>query len=239
MRKYIMVLVLLATATGFAADEVYSANIVGFIKQTSTNGLRIAGIPFEPSDGTNTVDALFGDTLPVGSKIYTFDGTSYSISTYTSSSGWDSDLMQITYTTNWSLPDMEISAGAGCWVEVPDSSTNSYETVFSGEVETAASVTNTIYEGLNLLSNPYPVSTVLTNFGFAASATVGDKVYVYRDGAYSISTYAASSGWDSDLMKVTYTTNWSIPGLTVEAGEGFWYSAGGEIEWVENCPYEL
>lgn len=198
------------------AQTVTSANIVGYVKVETTNGLQIVAQQF---DSTNATPAgLFGDTLPLGSKIYKFDpSTGYggNISEYTTvflvGDGWDRDL--------------DLSEGS-FWVETTAVSTN----VFAGDVNMSTNVTTVIPPGLSLITYPYPVAVNINDLDI--TPTLGDKIYKYDP----------ANGYGGQIAEYTtvFLTGdaWDRV-LTFEVGEGFWYenAAATTNVWVEARPF--
>lgn len=217
MKKLAMTVAVLVCAASVVSAQVYSQNIVGYSKQSTANGLVIMSCQFDT--GNNTPEGIFGDSLPVGSKIYKFDpATGYvgNIATY------ESVLFGGTAWNN--APDLGQSVGF--WVETTDV----IENIVAGTVYDQDSVTNSIVPGLQLLSYPYPVQRTLSQLNL--TPTVGDKVYKYNpDTGYvgNIATY------ESVLFG---GTAWNVD-LTFDVGDGFWYEsqAAGTVEWVEVRPF--
>lgn len=236
MKKTIVALVLLAAASGQAADVVYSANIVGFTKMTVEKGSRtIVGIPFNNGEG-QTPSSVFGDQLPVGTKLYAKPkGESYQIETYKSTS---SGPPSFTITTGWTPDTAVLDAGVGYWLEIPaDAANDNYEVVFSGNVADATDAL-TVSEGVNLIAYPYPVDMVWTNTALAKAAVVGDKLFSWTGTGYSINTYTEES---SGPPSFTVTTGWSNPDLILNVSKGFWYTTSSQSveDVIEPLPYEL
>lgn len=219
MKKIIATAAMAACAAVVTAQTVTSANIVGYNKATTdSSGLYLAGMQFELSTNS-TPTTVYGDQLPKDSKIYTFDGASYTIVTYTDVFVPISGLV-----TKWSA-DVDLASGVGYWVEVPEAS----EAILSGEVPSASAITNDISTGLQLVSYPYPVERVVTNLGFTPAD--GDKIYKY-EGSYTIVTYT------SVFVPIQgFVTKWSDESLSFDVGEGFWYEAAAEQTWVAEKPF--
>jgi len=208
MKKLIIAAMALTCATAIvSADTVTSENIVGYVKLQNSAGFRVLGTPFVAT--TNTPAGVFGDTLPVGSKVYIYD-TNYQIAEYIEdflgAKSWDNDF--------------NIGAPVGYWLSVPSAVTN----IVSGNVELADSVTNSIVVGLQLLSYPYPVERTVEQLGFTPS--VGDKIYKYGT-TYQIAEYV------EDFLGVKSWDNNFIIGVE----EGFWYEAVGAQDWIVSRPF--
>lgn len=210
MKKLVMTGVVLACAASIVtAQTVTSANMVGYNKGAHT-GFQIIATQFDTGD--NTPEGVFGAELPVGSKIYVFNGA-YTISTFQpgffgSPDFWDNAL--------------DIGQGVGYWVEVP---AGTHASITSGEVYAQDTVSTSIVAGFQLVSYPYPVVRTVTQLGF--SPTVGDKIYKF-DGAYTISTYQPGFFGSPDF----WDNNFSIG-----VGEGFWYETVVPATWVAARPF--
>lgn len=227
MKKLGMTVAVLACAASVvSAQTVTSANIVGFGKVPATNGLQIASMQFLNGE-TNTLDSVFGDLYPEGTKILTYDG-GYTFSTYAIS------YPPPTYqpVLGWSDGISTLAPGQGFWIQLPPASTGEYEALMNGEVPMDDSVTNAVASGLNLFSYPYPVDVEIQNLGFVPS--LGDKIFVYSNtGGYTTISYAVSyppPAYDR-------VEGWSNPSLTIPVGGGFWYQTSAPASWIVNRPF--
>lgn len=218
MKKIIMTVAVAVCAAVVTAQTVTSANIVGYNKDISAVGFHISGMQFD--NPTNTPQTVYGDSMPMGSKIYKFNGASYDTAVYGSVF-----VPFVGLVTKWSA-DLELGGGDGYWVEAPSAAT----AILSGEVPMADSITNSLAVGFNLVSYPYPVDRVITNLGFAPVA--GDKIYVFNGASYDTSTYGSVF-----VPFVGLVTKWSNETLPVAVGQGFWYEATAAQTWVSNKPF--
>lgn len=218
--KTIAIAALLLTGITFTATaQTVVSEVVGFSKTTvDAGGLYIAGIQFNYE--TNTPQYVFGDSLPLGSQVFVFDGSKYVISTYRKV------LVSGKLVTKWNL-DFDLGSGQGFWVSVP-SSTN---VTFYGTVPTMASETNSLVVGLNLVSYPYPIDQVVTNLEFTPS--LGDKIYFFNGVQYEIATYRKV------LVSGKLELKWNIPDISIPVGQGFWYEAVSNQQWIATRPYEF
>ncbi len=218
MKKAVMAVAVLACAGSVLAQTVTSANIVGYNKDVSAVGFHISAMQFE--NATNTPQTVYGDSMPAGTKIYKFNGTSYDTAAY------GSVFVPIQgFVTKWSA-DLDLGSGDGFWVEAPSAA----EAIVSGEVPSAASITNELSVGFNLVSYPYPVDRTVADLGFAPVA--GDKVYVFNGTSYDTSAYG------SVFVPIQgFVTKWSNENLAISVGEGFWYEAAAAQTWVAEKPF--
>jgi len=206
----------LISASAFAQTTVSSANIVGYVKVATTNGLQIVSAQFDSTNNTPT--GLFGDTLPLGSTIYKYDPV-------TGYGGNISEYQTIFLSGDAWSAELDLSDGA-FWVETTTVNTN----IIAGDVNMANSVTNNIMPGLNLMEYPYPVSVSINDLDITPA--LGDTIYKYDP----------ETGYGGQIAE--YQTiflagdAWSTV-LTFEVGEGFWYenAAATTNVWVEARPF--
>jgi len=195
-----------------AAQAVTSKNIVGYNKTVLKGGLQLLGTSFIKTNATP--ETIFGDRLPVGSKVYRYNGEIYNIAEYIvgfGGVGWDNSF--------------DIGQGVAYWVDVPEGTMTN---LLSGEVETADAVTNTVATGLQLFAFPYPVEMKVKDLGF--TPTVGDHIYYYNGSGYNIAEYIVGFGgvgWDNDF--------------TIPVGYGFWYEshASSNTVWIAERPFNV
>jgi hypothetical protein len=226
----------LISASAFAAT---SANVVGYVKkETPAGSLSMQGVPFLGTN-TTTVSELFGDTMPLDTKIYIYDDNTYSaIETYSVvGSGIPPN---ITYTTNWTPDTASISGTTGFWVSLPEGS-SATTNLLSGDV-VDESVSITIKPGLNLIAIPYSSEITWTNTALAQNATLDDKVYTWNNDGQTYEVINQYTVVGSGIPpNITYTTNWSDTTMTLDLGEGFWYNSNDTVTNViaETQPYTL
>jgi len=255
MKKTVITLAVVAFAAAAVQATTTSANIVGYIKNSYTQGsspaLSMKGIPFTAS-ANNTVSELLGSTLPLGTVVYTFDGAIYSSVSFgeiTERQGSFPNFVDVVVGTNWtengtSASSFSLNAGQGAWIVLPAGS-DSYETISAGSVEVAASADTSINAGLNLLASHYASSAVVTNMGFQAS--VGDTIYVFNGAGYDSVSYGEITerqGSFPNFVDVVVGTNWtengsSVSDFSINMGSGFWYDSAGSQTWSQPRPYSV
>ena len=178
-----------------AQSNVYSLNIVGYVNYTIGTGFNLIANPLD--NGTNDLNSLFPGA-GFGDTIYTYNGT------FTPS----------TFLGSWS-PDPVILPGTGIFYSASAAFTNTYV----GNVLTGT-LNNPIPAGLSLKASQAPVADTLNNLGLPGS--FGDTVYLYRNGAYTPSTYLGT---------------WSPPAVgstNIAIGEAFWVSAAAAETWTRS-----
>lgn len=216
MKKLGALIVGLSLVAGavLAANPVTSVNVVGFVQSTvGANKFKSVGWSFNvvgASGGAATIGQILGTNgIPDLTAVYIWNGMQYIGESYYDGIGWDPG-------TNL------ISRGDGFWISSPDQ----FVVTTSGEVPStmAASTTNALAHGYQMLCYPYPVAIDLTNSSLNSIATDLDSIYVWTGSNYVGYSYYDGIGWD--------------PGMVMKPGEGFWYyREGSSATWVENKPY--
>ena len=189
-------------ATSFG-QSVYSQNIVGYATLTLQPGFNLIANQFDlDGNGTNnTVNSAFSTNLPPNSQVYTFNGSSFDIATFSARS------------SSWDLPNLKVNPGMGFWVNNPNGS--AVTVTLSGQVLTGTLSNPNVPSGggFALVSSMIPQAGLLQT-DLAYTPVGNDQVYTYNGTGYDISTFSArSSSWDTQ------------PSLSV--GQGFWLSTTG------------
>jgi hypothetical protein len=222
MRTKILLIAAATFALGVVASnaQVYSANVVGYVSLSLTNGFNLIDNPLD-LDGTgtnNTVVTAFGTQLPNGSHAYAFAGGAFisPAASYTTKGGWGGG----TNAVNTSL-----STGQGVFVQVPSTTTvTMVGNVRQGTLSTPYS------SGYNIVSSQVPIAGLLqTTLGYQPAN--GDHVYVWNPvtQAYNTpaSSYTTKGGWggggqpnlsvgqaiflqSASLSGGTWTTNFTV-----------------------------
>ncbi len=217
MRTKLAVLTAAALAAGAlssqAQSNVYSLNVVGYVNVQLTNGFNMIGNPLD-LDGTgtnNTIVGVFGTSLPSGSAIYKFVGSSFSgFYGYTTRGGW---------TGNSSL-----NPGEGVMVQIPGTVPPTNFT-FVGQVLQGSQTNQYIAPGFTVLSSKIPLSGGLQTVLQYTPANA-DAVSIYEQslnaglGGYATYTYSTRGGWAGGEPQIS-------PGV------GFFLSTTSTT-WVQN-----
>jgi hypothetical protein len=183
------------------------------------------------------VPATVFPNYPVGSKLYWYTGSGYAIEEVVEQIGPPPDFI---VTTNWSPGTNTLVVGEGFWLKIPAAAPQpSYTASLMGEVPGALTIpSNTVAlpPGLSLVGYSYPVDVLWTSTTAAAQAKLGDKVYVWTGSGYSINELVEQIGPPPDFP---VTTNWNVPGMTINAGQGMWYkNTGAQTNlWLQTKPY--
>lgn len=212
------VVVCIGVIAGFAATNVVSVNVVGYMKATvPSNGFALVSYPLNPISGSNTLADLDRAQLPVGAKVWVWDRTAKGyIYSSKSRGGWSSNAV--------------IQRGDAFWVTVPDPiATGDYELVLLGEVpdpviDNSTSVDN--ISGIDAIGNPYPSEMLWTNSILAKLAPIPSRLWIWNGVSYN--NYPKTrSGWTG------------LPAdFRIQPGMGFWFETGS-TNWSEPVPYSF
>ncbi|MDF7826955.1 hypothetical protein P4B35_23200 [Pontiellaceae bacterium B12227] len=216
MKKIIIAAALTACAAVVTAQTVTSANIVGYAKNVQPAGGFVMAAPaqFAGTAGGVTLDETFSGVVG-GEQVYVYNGVTYDIYSYFTGYGWfDGGFAPAGGTV--------MSEGTSVWLTGAPAA----ETIMSGEVPSAASVTNAVSAGFNLISNPYPVALKLDDIDLTAFVG-GEQVFVFNGLTYDIYSYFAGYGW----FDGGFTPAGSVE---IPVGQGFWLSMVGAGDLVFN-----
>jgi hypothetical protein len=247
MKKSIVALVMLAAASSFAADEVYSANIVGFqtIQIPAYGTYSLASINFTGDSDTGlTLSEIFADAdLTYSSRssnadqIILWDASSQTYLSYYQKD--DTGLFYLTTDKTTSV-DPEITPGEGFWLSPSKTRTEALDVVVSGTVPTDGSFTITIDDGFSILGTPFAAEFTLNDSSIdwvAAGATASsrssnaDKISTW-DGEQYVEYYFNEGSWYNVSDKELATA-------TISLGSGFFYTAKGTVSLTISSPYDL
>ena len=200
MRTKTLLIAAAALVAGVISSEaqtpVYSANVVGYVSATTTNGYALLSNPldFDGSGTNNTVVNLFGTNLPVGTQIETWNP----------SSGFSGNSYAATKSGNqWQNPSQQLPPGQGFFILSSAVRTNTFTgTVLQG------GLTNQFLTGAgySLISGNFPVAGgITTTYGYHPS--VGDQVETWSPATgFSGNSYAATKSgnqWQNGEPQIT------------------------------------
>jgi len=218
MRTKITILSAVALAAGLLSShaQVYSANVVGYVNISVTNQFTLVENPLDASaNGGNTVSNVLS-TVPPGSGILKFNGSSFVPN--------DLDL----FGAGWSDPNDVVAPGTGFFVRNGEPGTP-FTITFVGTVK-QGSTTNTLASGYTLAGSQTPVSAFIGDLGFAGNP--GDYVYKFVNGAFVLyQNDLFGGGWSSTATDVD-----NIKGPRLNVGDSFFYNnqSGGTVLWTNN-----
>ncbi len=226
MKKTMMLMAgaLIASVVVASAQEVLSANAVGYIKKTLPAGGDLIAITI-PLDNMNADSNVWGATSiaqesPTGSTVYFWDPGSqgWVIGTKVANKGWQ------TTTNRVVLP------GEGFFLKGPAETNYNVDVTITGEVPADTSLQRAIPGGnaFGALGNPYPVDKAWGEMSAASNATAGSTVYFWDTGAqgWVMGTKVLNKGWQTTSNRV------------IQAGEGFLLKEAASVTtWTESKPY--
>jgi hypothetical protein len=224
---------LAASVIATSAQEVLSANAVGYIKRTVPEQGKLA-IVTHPLNSMSAVNLVFTNTsvasdLPVGSKVYFWNAAQ--------SWGAGEKKQKGTNAPTWDgvAVGKVLSPGESFFLQSPLAQVTPVVVTITGEVpeNDTASVPVAPTNNLSALGNPYPVDVVFTNTSLASNASVGAKAYFWNP--------AGNWGSGEKKQKGTNAPTWdgTAVGKTIAAGEGFFMQnpAAGGLTWTNARPY--
>jgi hypothetical protein len=238
-----------------AQTEVYS-NIVGYQRvNVRSNGLALVSTPFVAPTNAS-VQEVVGPQLTGGASYATGDR----ILLWNQQSSEFIRLFQISHLDpafdgKWVdtsvappiLATNEILTGSGFWME--NVHTSNQTVVLIGDIVTDDAVTNTVYPGLQLLSNPYssevPLnSSGLTNGHPGISFASADRLSMWDPDQQQFKRFFLLEHTDPAYHRKWIDTSVVPPVVATNdlaTGEGFWYERNftNDFQWVEVRPYSL
>lgn len=237
MRKLTLVLIVFAMGAMLSQAEVLSKNAVGYVKVTVEPGeLAIITQPFLPIDPADDPipSNVFGDSLPVDSRLWVWDGASYQVETYSEST---EPFPPFNIVTNW-FPDAALlEPGAGFWVTIPAAAPDAVDVFVMGEVPDVATTDVPLIEGLVMVSFPYPAAMKVEDLAMAQDPQLNDRIWIWGLGGgqgYSVVTYSEQT---EPFPPFNVVTNWFPADVEIPPGMGFWYQSGATRTPTEVKPY--
>lgn len=211
--------VLVASVIAASAQEVLSANAVGYIKKTipAAGGLVPVSIPLNSMTESQIV---FGRTsvaaeAPVGSVVFFWTGTEWS-GGGKGAKGWAA-----------AQSNKVVGVGEAFFLKGAAGDV-AREVTITGEVPDDATLSKAVTGGgnLNPLANPYPVDFKFGESALAANAAAGSVVFFWTGSEWSGGGKGAK-GWAAAQSN-----------QIVKAGEGFFLKeVGASGAWVASKPY--
>jgi len=201
-------LVAAAFAAGLAtsmAQNVYSLNVVGYYNVTvPANGFAL--IANQLNTTNNTLAGLL-PSVPEGTVVYKWTGTTFAISTFEEGE-WNQNFT--------------LNLGEGAFIKNP-LPTSPLTITFVGDV-LQGSLTNPIPVGFSIRSSMVPqaggVSSVLR-----LPVANNDTVYRWTGSTYAISTWEEIGPGQGD---------WSAGEPTVQVGEAFFVRKNAPAQWIRS-----
>jgi hypothetical protein len=211
----------LAASVVCAQTNVLSQNAVGYVKVSMGAGeLALVTHQFVDIDGNpQTPSTVIGDQMPVNSRLFTWNGTSYDIEDYLAGTK--------TNPNAWAPDTATIEPGIGFFLEASAAA----DVFLLGEVPSDATTDITAQPALTALGFPYPANEYWTNTAIAASAELNDRFFTWNGSSYDIEDYLAGTK--------TNPNAWTNPEKVLVPGEGWFYDsqAAGPKTSAEVKPY--
>ena len=215
---------LAASVVAASAQEVLSANTIGYIKRElpAQGKLITVAVPlYNMTAAQNAFSNLsIATEAPVGSTATFWDSTQQKwVGGPRGTKGRDvSVISQI------------VDAGEFFFIKGPAASTEPTEITIAGEVPADASMVRTFTGNSNLtaMANLYPADFVFTNSSLATRATVGSSAFFWDvDGQKWVGGPKGTKGWDTAVIT-----------QRVMATSGFFFKEVGAIaSWTNAKPY--
>ena len=222
--KKLMSLVALAvvgSVVAASAQEVLSANAVGYVKRTIPAGkLQIVSVPFDniaSDEGYKFGETQIANDLPQGSQVMFWDDVAQSWSAGgKGAKGWNAAqanhvlaVGEAFFVRNNSAADLEVTAAG----EVPSDAT--LKRAYAGS------------SALSIVAAPYPVDVKFGDTELANQLPQGSQVMFWDDVAQSWSAGGkGAKGWNAAQAN-----------KIVAAGEGFFIKTATEGSWEAVKPY--
>ena len=219
-----MVGALVASVVAASAQEVLSANAVGYIKKSLPAGGDLVAMSI-PLDSMTETNIVFGRTsvaqeAPVGATVSFWDeGAQVWIGGLKSTKGWQPG-----------QSNKVIAAGEGFFLKGAVAAVDPIDVTITGEVPPDGTIPRAIVGGgtLGILANPYPVDFKFGESDLAQQASVGSTVSFWDE---------VNQVWVGGLKS---TKGWQ-PGQSnkvVAAGESFFLrEPASGMTWNAAKPY--
>jgi hypothetical protein len=186
MRTKTLLIAAAALVAGIVSSEaqVYSANVVGYVSLTVSNGFTAVTTPLD-IDGTgtnNTVTSVIGTNLPVNSQILTWNGSGFNVNSYISVKGAPAA---------WTVPNATINPGAGYFINNPSNTTTLtiVGTVLQGGLTNGYIAS----PGFSFVGSVFPVAGgITTTYGYTPS--VSDQVLTWNGNGYNVNNFISIKG---------------------------------------------
>lgn len=219
---------LVASVIAASAQEVLSANAVGYIKKTLPAGGKLIALS-APLNSMTESTIVFGRTsiaeeAPVGSFVYFWDPVAQ---------GWSGGTKQASPKFwNAAISNRVIASGEAFFLKGNPTDIVDREITITGEVPSDATLARAIpgNNSLGTIGNPFPVDFKFGSSSVASNATVGSFVYFWD---------SAAQGWSGGTKQASPKFwNAAISNRIILAAEGFFLKELGTVTtWTNTKPY--
>ncbi len=215
---------LIASVVVASAQEVLSANAVGYIKKTLPAGGKLISLSI-PLNNMTEASNVFGRTslaaeAPVGSVVYFWDPALQVWSPGSKTAkGWSSG-----------ISNRVCASGEAFFLKGPPTNAADVEVTITGEVPEDTTLARAMpgSGALGTIANPFPVDFKFGDSTLAINSTVGSIVYFWDSTLQVWSPGSKTAkGWSS-----------GISNRVVLAAEGFFLREAGSVTtWTNAKPY--
>ena len=197
----------LVASAAYAQTNVLSQNAVGYVKiSLAADEVALVTHQFNDIDGNpQSPSTVIGDQMPVDSRLFTWNGSSYDIEDYLAGTKLNPDA--------WTPDTASIEPGVGFFLEAAGAA----DVFLLGEVPADATIDLTAEVGVTALGFPYPASQAWTGTATAAGANIDDRFFTWNGASYDIADYLSGTKLNPDA--------WTIPGEVLDPGEGWFYES--------------
>jgi len=227
MKKIVMTAALVACAAVVTAQTVTSANIVGYSKKdVASAAFSIVSPQFYGAETGTALGAAFG-TVPDQTVVYVWIGTGYTEYTFYLEDGLGGNWYDQGFAN---ANDVVLGQGDAVWLKAGVAAATP---IMAGEVPSAASVTQPVAAGFNLIANPYPVALALNDLDLNGISDQ-DVVYAWNGTGYTEYTYYAEDGLGGNWYDQGFS---NAGGVTIPVGDGIWLKSASAGNLVFNKMY--
>ena len=221
---------LAASVVAASAQEVLSANAVGYIKKTLPAGGQLVSMSI-PLNSMTESSIVFGRSsvaaeAPVNSMVYFWDAVAQS---------WRGGLKSPAGGGRWPVlqSNWVVQAGEGFFMKGPGTNTLDVDVTITGEVPPDANLLRTIpgSGALGTVGNPYPVDFKFGESELSRSISVNSMVYFWD---------VTAQAWRGGLKSPAGGGRWPVlqSNWVVQAGEGFFLKEAAAFNtWTNVRPY--
>ena len=217
---------LVVSVVAASAQEVLSANTIGYIKRSLPAGGKLitVSVPLFNMTAPNNVfsNLSLASEVPFNSVAYFWNPVAQQ---------WDPGTKKVKGGWDANVNTQIVISGDFFFIKGPATSTVPTEITIAGEVPDVATLTRAIPGGnaLGSMANPYPADFTFGTSSLASNATTLSVAYLWNPVAqqWDPGTKKAKGGWDSNVATAR-----------VAATEGFFMKEFGTVTtWTNAKPY--
>ncbi len=223
MKKLVWGLVgvaLAASVVAASAQEVLSANTIGYIKKELPPGGKLISLTvplFSMTEGSNVFGRTsFAQEAPNGSYVYFWD---------TTNQVWSPGNKSTKGVWTPSASNYVIKAGEGFFLKSPTNAVTATEITIAGEVPALSNQTRSVMGGFSLgtVGNPYPADFMFGTSDLAKNSANGSYVYFWNE---------TNQVWSPGNKSTKGVWTPSASNYVVKATEGFFLKTSNATSWV-------